>query len=223
MVTTDTYVLSNSILNCICPGILIVIELYFHVKFSGVPFRSGIARQRLIRMNIIMIIWGVSRGVAAGLGLSNIDNQKQIFIAILGNKSPDTLVGILLGPCIFVLESLMLEVVPIMLVADGKTIENFYIKSEIYPHAKSSCENSNGTNEPLILYEQVDYENVDRELNDDSKYNQRMIYSFLHLNLQDKVKISMESYNYKRVLGKDDVRISEQIVINTTCTITHII
>ena len=149
--STEKYIWTNALLNVICPGVLIVVELYFHCKFSGVPFRSQDMRKRLVRINLIMVFWGMARGVSGGLGLAKVEDQQQIFKDILNydSSTDSTLIAYLIGPVVFVSELMLLEVLPILLIADSKTIENFYIKEEIFPRQVTES-SGNSVSEPLI-------------------------------------------------------------------------
>ena len=59
------------------------------------------------------------------------NREQQIFQAILGKDKDGKLLEKLLGPVIFVSLLFFLEVLPLILITDSKTAENFLIKQEI--------------------------------------------------------------------------------------------
>lgn len=125
------YITANAFLNVCSPSVLILSEIYFHCKFSGVPYKSPESKKRLFRVNIILIAWGISRGITGGLEFFADEKEQQVFLAILGNTSGGTMFQKLLGPILFVSQLFLLEVLPLLLMTDQKTTENFFIKKEI--------------------------------------------------------------------------------------------
>jgi hypothetical protein len=141
------YIKANALLNVCSPSVLILLEIYFHCKFSGVPYKSPGSRNRLIRVNLILIFWGICRGVTGGLEFFAEEKEQQIFVAILGDKTSGTVLEKLLGPIIFVSQLFLLEVLPLLLMTDTKTTENFFIKKEI---EESLITGIQGVSESLI-------------------------------------------------------------------------
>jgi hypothetical protein len=127
----DTYIYANAFTNMFPPGFLICIEIYLRCKFSGVPYTSDESRSRVRRVNLILIFWGVCQGLTGGVKFFEEDKEAQIFDAILGTKKDGNLFEKLLGPIIFVSQLFFLEVLPLILITDSKTAENFLIKQEI--------------------------------------------------------------------------------------------
>lgn len=127
----DKYIYSNAVMSISTPSVLIATELYFHWKFSGVPYKSPGARRKLIRVNLILVLWGICQGITGGVEFFEHTREQQIYQAILGNNKDGTLLEKLLGPIIFVSQLFFLEVLPLVLVTDSKTTENFSIKKEM--------------------------------------------------------------------------------------------
>ena len=113
------------------PSFLICVEIYLHCKFSGVPYTSTEAQKRVIRVNLILIFWAICQGLTGGMKFFEQNREQQIFQAILGKDKDGKLLEKLLGPVIFVSLLFFLEVLPLILITDSKTAENFLIKQEI--------------------------------------------------------------------------------------------
>jgi len=127
----STYIYANAFTNMFPPSFLICVEIYLHCKFSGVPYTSAEAQKRVIRVNLILIFWAICQGLTGGMKFFEQNREQQIFQAILGKDKDGKLLEKLLGPVIFVSLLFFLEVLPLILITDSKTAENFLIKQEI--------------------------------------------------------------------------------------------
>ena len=132
--TTAGYIYSNALANSSSPLILIVVELYFYCKFSGVPYRSSEEKQRLRKINKILIFWGLMKSLGGGFDIAFAQKEQQIYLALLDDgKHHSDAVGFLaklVGPIVYTGVQFLTELLPILLVADSTTAEMIFIKSE---------------------------------------------------------------------------------------------
>lgn len=149
------YIYINAMTNVCSPIILLVTELYFHIKFSGVPYRSPTSKERLLKVNIILIFWGVCRGLAGGIDFIGDEKEQQIFQGILGSNKNGTALQRLVGPVVFVSQLFFVEILPMLMMTDTKITENFLVKQEIQDGLLFGLPNYSDTVVPISVSENV--------------------------------------------------------------------
>ena len=122
-INTESFLIENSIFNLLLPFILFLTELFLHIQYSGLPYRSIFDSENKGKINKRIVFWGLARSIHGGL---------DILIVCAKIKYDDYLVGSIgSGQFIFAMfvivgEKILTEIVPCILVFDMDFMSLFF-------------------------------------------------------------------------------------------------
>lgn len=122
-ISQESFLIENSIFNLLLPFILFLTELFLHIQYSGLPYRSIFDSENKGKINKRIVFWGLARSIHGGL---------DILIVCAKIKYDDYLVGsISSGQFIFAMfvivgEKILTEIVPCILVFDMDFMSVFF-------------------------------------------------------------------------------------------------
>lgn len=117
--SSSQYILQIAILNIILPSVLIFIEIYLHLKYSGAPYISILASDNKGILNKSVIIWGLGRAYHGcwSMYLSQVKNMYEIL-----NKSEqeinDNFQLILVNMSLIIVDIILTELLPLFVCYD---------------------------------------------------------------------------------------------------------
>ena len=62
--------------NIVVPSTVLLCMICFQLKYSGIPLRGPIWRKKLVKMNLVLVIWSLGRMLSGALGLTG-ENQRE--------------------------------------------------------------------------------------------------------------------------------------------------
>lgn len=175
VLSSSNYILQIAILNIILPSILIFIEIYLHLKYSGAPYISILASDNKGILNKSVIVWGLGRAYHGCWSMYL--SQKNMYEIL--NKSEkeieDNFELILVNMSLIIVDVILTELLPLLVCYDinfAKAIfsmhnsnENLLEKNDKNIKNKAEEYNIEILSNLIISYSEVKFPDLKENLN----------------------------------------------------------
>lgn len=122
-IEAESFLIENSIFNLLLPLILFLTELFLHIQYSGLPYRTIFDSENKGKINKRIVFWGLARSVHGSLDILIVSANIKFGDYLVGSPSSGQFIFamfVILG------EKILTEIVPCLLVFDMDFMSVFF-------------------------------------------------------------------------------------------------
>ena len=142
IISFTSYSEQNSLFNLLLPFILVILEIYLHIVFSGTPYISLLAAHQKAIINKVLIVWAIGRILHAVWTVYLAFYEPDIVHRLMEEQNLDgsTYAEMILLVSLEIADKIFNEILAFVFVIDLEFVKIFYL---FRGQTGNSCNNSN--------------------------------------------------------------------------------